>query len=327
MKNRIENPVVSVVIPVKNGVQTLRDCLNGIFSQTLADHLEVIIIDSGSTDGTLELLKEYPVIVHSISPKSFNHGDTRNIGASLAKGEFIVFTVQDAIPCDNSWLETLVAHFDDPKVDAVCGQQVVDHHPSKNPLQWFRPAGLADVYKVCAPHFDHLSDREKHELCRWDDVNAAYRRNALKEIPFRNVSFGEDTLWAKDALTLGKTIVYDYRARVWHYHHQSFKFYFKRSYIIYYLDYRHFNYLSRGQFYPKALAKITYNLLRMQMPLTKKAYWIGYNIRLITAKTLAKMIFKGYLVFAGENGIDRGLKTFCQQIPQGTQKKLNAQFS
>lgn len=319
--------MVSVIIPVKNGADTLHACLDGIFSQTIASQMEVVVIDSGSTDGTLDILKKYPVVLHTISPKSFNHGDTRNIGVSLAKGEFVVFTVQDAAPADNTWLETLLEHFKDPTVDAVCGQQIVDHHPSKNPLQWFRPAGPADVFKVNVPHFDSLTPQEKHELCRWDDVNAAYRRSILKEIPFRRVTFGEDMLWAKDALTLGKTIVYDYRARVCHYHHQNFRFYFKRSYIIYYLDYLHFDYLREEEFLPKTAAKATYNLMKMPIAMSRKIYWTAYNIRLLTARSFAKMFFRAYLLFGGISGIDKGLKTFCHQVPQGNQKKLNPQLS
>ena len=60
--------VISVIIPVKNGTPWLDACLQAIINQTLFDQTEIIVIDSGSTDGTLELLKKYPVTVYSISP-------------------------------------------------------------------------------------------------------------------------------------------------------------------------------------------------------------------------------------------------------------------
>ena len=71
--------VISVIIPVKNGTPWLDACLQAIINQTLFDQTEIIVIDSGSTDGTLELLKKYPVTVYSIHPSEFNHGLTRNI--------------------------------------------------------------------------------------------------------------------------------------------------------------------------------------------------------------------------------------------------------
>lgn len=327
MKKNNVNPAVSVIIPVKNGAGTLRACLNGIFSQTMAGKPEVIVIDSGSTDGSLEILKEYPVRVMSIPANSFNHGATRNSGVNLASGEFVVFTVQDAVAAGPEWLATLLKHFADPAVAGVCGQQIVDHDPAKNPLQWFRPAGLPEVKKIRIADFDALPGKEKHQLCRWDNVNAAYRMSVLKEIPFREVSFGEDTLWANDALTLDRTIVYDYSARVFHYHHQNFSFYFKRSYITFYQDYSNFKYLPAGQSFPLAVARSVYRLFRMKMTMKQKVSWTNYNLKLITAKMLAKFIFRVLVLIGDENGIDRGLRTFCRQIPQGRQNNLKTQFT
>lgn len=320
MEQKSTIPIISVVIPVKNGAGTIRPCLEGIFSQTVADKLEVIIIDSGSTDGTLQILQEFPVNVINISPESFNHGLTRNIGAGVANGEIIVFTVQDAIASDPRWLETLTGHFSDPEIAGVCGQQAVDHHPAQNPLQWFRPTGPSETRRVKDLDFRSLSPRVQYELCRWDNVNAAYRSTALFEIPFRQTSFGEDALWAKDALEAGKSLVYDYRARVWHYHHQSFSFYFRRSYIIFYMDFRNFNYLQPGQSFLSIVPRIMVNVFRMPLPLKQKKYWSWYNLNLALAKLLAKMTFRALKFIEGENGVDWGLKVICQVIPQGRQR-------
>jgi len=91
-------PKISIIIPVKNGISTIEACLSEIFKQTLISDTEVIIIDSGSTDSTLEIVKKYPIILHQIPPEEFGHGKTRNLGVSIAKGEFVVMTVQDARP-------------------------------------------------------------------------------------------------------------------------------------------------------------------------------------------------------------------------------------
>ncbi len=78
--------------------------------------MEVIVIDSGSTDGTLDLLKNYDIARPSPESKEFNHGETRNLGMQLSKGRFVVMTVQDATPADEFWLELMHAHFDDPDI-------------------------------------------------------------------------------------------------------------------------------------------------------------------------------------------------------------------
>ena len=181
IKSNKNNPLISIVIPVKNGSDTIRSCLNAIFKQSLIGKTEVIVIDSESTDGTLEILEEYDVMVEKIKSKDYNHGDTRNLGVSMAKGEFVVMTVQDATPVDELWLERMLQHFDDKEVIGVCGQQIVLEDPNKNPLQWFRPASEATPirYQFNDPsEFTKLNGKEQHSFCNWDDVNAMYRRSA-----------------------------------------------------------------------------------------------------------------------------------------------------
>jgi len=322
-----ENPLVSVVIPIKNGISTMKSCLDGLFSQTFKDKMEVIAIDSGSTDGTLELLEKYPVRIHHLNPKEFNHGETRNLGVSLAKGEFVVMTVQDATPASADWIEMMLKHFENPLVAGVCGQQIVAHDKEKNPLQWFKPASEAKpftVYFEKPEEFNSLSGKKQHEYCNWDDVNAAYRKSIKEKIPFKKLMFSEDTLWAKDALGEGYAIVYDYRARVYHYHHQNFKFYFKRSYIILYQNYKFYGYIK----YPKnpftRFAQITIRLLKEKsLSLGEKINWMFYNYRLVCAAWWAAILFGTNAGFRGMKGVESSQKYFVGYPPQGVQAKKN----
>lgn len=303
----------------------MKSCLDGLFSQTLKDKMEVIAIDSGSTDGTLELLEKYPVMVHNLNPKEFNHGETRNLGVSLAKGEFVVMTVQDATPASNDWIEILLQHFENPLVAGVCGQQIVAYDKEKNPLQWFKPATEAKpftVYFKNPEEFKALPGKKQHEFCNWDDVNAAYRKSIKEKVPFKKLMFSEDTLWAKDALSEGYAIVYDYRARVYHYHHQNFKFYFKRSYIILYQNYKFYEYIK----YPKnpftRIAQITVRLLKEnKLTLAEKFRWMFYNYRLVAASWYAALIFGFNAAFRGMKGVESSQKYFVGYPPQGVQTR------
>ena len=320
--NPVNDPLISVVIPVKNGADTLKSCLDGIFSQTLADKLEVIVIDSGSTDGTLELLRGYPVRVHNLPSKEFNHGETRNLGISLARGTFVVLTVQDATPATTNWIELMLPHFDNPEVAGVCGQQIVGCYPDKNPLQWFLPVSEAVprlVQFTNTSSFTSLPGKKQHEYCNWDDVNAVYRKSIKEKLPFKKLMFSEDTLWAKDALSKGFAIVYDYRSRVYHYHHQNFKFYFKRTYIILYQNYKFYDYIHFPKNPLSWIPQIIVRLVRKKLTFMEKLKWIRYNLILVTAAWSAALIFSLNAFLRGMKGVEASQKYFVGYPPQGSQ--------
>lgn len=212
------DPLISVVIPTKNGEKTIDNCLKSIFSQQCQHGFEVIIIDSGSTDNTLKIAKQYPVKIHHISPQQFGHGRTRNLGVQLSRGEFIFFTVQDASLSTTSFFATAVKHFTNTKVAAVGGKQIVPHDADKNPLQWYRPVGKPTVQILTPQTYSHMDPREKFFYARLDNVAAMYRRDILLLLPFPDVDFGEDLLWADQALSLGWEIIIDHNLQVFHYH-------------------------------------------------------------------------------------------------------------
>ncbi|MGL6337900.1 MAG: glycosyltransferase family 2 protein, partial [Waterburya sp.] len=100
--------LASVVIPVKNGDEFLDEVLQQVLSQKTDFAYEVIVIDSGSTDRSLEIIKNYDVNLIQIDAKKFNHGLTRNLGVQKSSGEFIAFVTQDATPVNDQWLQNLV---------------------------------------------------------------------------------------------------------------------------------------------------------------------------------------------------------------------------
>ena len=85
---------VSIVIPTKNAGDLLDKVLNAVFTQKTDYTYEVICIDSGSSDNTLDVIGRYPVKLYQIAPSEFGHGKTRNFGASKGTGKFIVFITQ-----------------------------------------------------------------------------------------------------------------------------------------------------------------------------------------------------------------------------------------
>src|SRR5689334_11328597 len=106
--------MVSIVIPKKNAGAEFRKILAAIRRQTRTS--EIVVVDSGSSDGTVEVAREFGAIVKSIPPESFNHGETRNDGIREAAGSLCVMLVQDAVPVGEDWLENLLSPLSDDRV-------------------------------------------------------------------------------------------------------------------------------------------------------------------------------------------------------------------
>src|SRR4030042_1234198 len=115
---------ISIILLVKNGQATLEEVLKKVFSQAIQEIFEVIAIDSGSTDRSKDILARFPVRVEKLPPESFNHGETRNLGARLSGGKYLVYLTQDATPQDDKWLGRLIQPFEeDPLVAGAFSSQ------------------------------------------------------------------------------------------------------------------------------------------------------------------------------------------------------------
>jgi len=223
----------SIVVLTKNGTPDINRCLKAVFGQPGLDATEVIVVDSGSTDDTLEIARGFPVRIEQILPESFHHARTRNFAASVARGEILVFLSQDAIPSSDRWLSAMIGNFDDPGVGAVYGRQVPKPGSSLE-----REDALDAVYGeqriVKDPaHRNGLGYRFYH----FSDVNAAIRRSVWEATNFpEDLKVFEDLGIAKRILDAGWKIVYEPEACVFHSHHHTtiglFKRYFDIGYTL-----------------------------------------------------------------------------------------------
>ena len=320
--------LISVVIPVKNGVSTLDALLRGLQSQTIASCTEIIIIDSGSTDGTLDLARSYPVRIHEIPPEEFNHGGTRNLGVELSRGEFVVMTVQDAAPVDDQWLARMLHHFDDPEVAGVCGWQITPHDLDKNPLQWYRPSAELQVTRVQYPEPPEgrpTTGSELRYLNGWDDVTAMYRRGVLLRIPFRDTMFGEDFIWASDALSHGLALIHDDFACVNHYHSETFSYGFRRQLTTCYHHHEFFGLILAPSPFWRRIAQAAWHLARHHdLPWSRKFSWMLYNMQVISSQWAAFLASKATLLLLGGSWFARLHQTVCKSAPQALPGNKNS---
>lgn len=218
----------SIIIPTKNGGSRFERTLKAIFENSLDGGFEVIVIDSGSTDGTLDVVRRYPVRLYEIPPHEFGHGKVRNSGARLSEGEFLIFLSQDAIPASNNWLSSLIASFNnDINIAGVYGKQLPD---GDNPMETFfllNTYGERYEVKSLPSHTDMPSLRDIF----FSNVNSAIRKRVWHDIPLsESVNMSEDQEWSKRALLAGYRIAYVPDAPVYHSHNYGIVSIFKRNY-------------------------------------------------------------------------------------------------
>jgi rhamnosyltransferase len=230
-------PRASIVIPAKDAGPGFRETLGALLDQSFPGAFEVIVIDSGSQDGTVELCRRFPVRLIQIAPASFGHGITRNQALTEAQGEFVGLTVQDAVPADSGWLQAMLQPMiDDPQVAGVHGRQVPRPGASylarqRNRL-WYGTEESRTVQELeGAEAWPSLSFEARRAVTRFDNVTSCLRRSVWEEIPFPPYSYAEDVGWARQALEAGYKLVYEPAAQVYHSHDRDLAYELQRAYM------------------------------------------------------------------------------------------------
>lgn len=217
-------PDITVAIPVRNGGTLLASTLAALAHQTVPH--ELLICDSGSSDGSVALARKHHARVIEIEPAQFSHGGTRNLLMSEAKGSHVAFLTQDAEPADERWLERLLGVFDfNCDVGLVYGPYLPrPGAPAAVRLElqrWF-----ASLAPDGAPRVDRLRPEDSRAPVRtlmgpagfFTDANACIAREAWERAPFREVAYAEDRVLAIDMLRAGYAKVYVPDAAVVHSH-------------------------------------------------------------------------------------------------------------
>lgn len=231
-------PLVSIVIPTKNGAATLPAVLEAVAAQAADFPYEVIALDSGSTDGTLSILEGRVARVVPIPAGTFNHGLTRNQGIAAARGALVVLLVQDAIPDSPDWLSNLTAPLRrDPTLAGTFARQVP--HEGASPLtrhylaRWIAASPAARVAALTGPlEWNALTPMERYLRCVFDNVCSCVRRSAWERHPFRETPIAEDVEWAKEVLLAGHRLAFVPDAVVRHSHERPARYELWRTYLV-----------------------------------------------------------------------------------------------
>ncbi|MEZ6020868.1 MAG: glycosyltransferase [Planctomycetota bacterium] len=214
-------------MPTWQGMEFLERAMDALLAQEIDLPWDITVVDSSSTDGTWEYLQgraaqsPVPMTLHRIHGVEFDHGDTRNLMASMSRGDLLVFLTQDAIPAGPAWLRTLVANFEDPKVGGAYCRNVPrpDARLSTRILSATDPGYATEGRVQEAPaNYAELTPDEQRLLYNFNDVASAVRRELWQRHPFPRTNFGEDVLMARALIEGGFQVVYDAVATVEHSH-------------------------------------------------------------------------------------------------------------
>ena len=219
----------SISILTKNEEANIGACLEAVFSQKGVGEFEVILVDSGSTDATLQIARGYPIRIEQIPAHAFHHARTRNFATSLGKAPIVVNLSGDAIPASDTWLHYLLANFSDGGVGAVYGRQLPKPGSTMERCDTFdRVYGEQRIVKDPA-HRNGLGYRFYH----FSDANNAIRRSVWEANPYpEGLKMYEDLAIAKRILDARWKIIYEPQAPVFHCHDYNAKQLFKRYFDI-----------------------------------------------------------------------------------------------
>lgn len=209
-------PETSIIIRTYNEEKHIGNLLGALQRQTYRDY-EIIIVDSGSTDRTLEITEKYPVQIIRIENCDFTFGYALNVGCQAALGKYLVFVSAHILPATETWLAHLVASFENSAIGMAYGRQ---------------KGGVGSKYSEQKDFWRLFSKKavnSKVPLHYANNANSAIRKNLWEKERFDEYLFGlEDIDWARKITSKGFLIHYEPNAPVYHLHNETWPQVFNR---------------------------------------------------------------------------------------------------
>jgi len=199
---------VSIIIRAYNEEKHLPKLLEGIKGQTYSN-IETILVDSGSTDRSVQIAESFGAKIVHIPSSEFTFGKALNLGISRAEGELCVFASAHVYPTDNQWIENIITPFTDQTIALVYGRQIGNERTQFSEHQvfakWFPEESTLD---------------QKHPFC--NNANTAIRKELWEKLPYDEEITGlEDLHWANQIQQKGHKIAYISTACIVHVHEET----------------------------------------------------------------------------------------------------------
>lgn len=221
---------LSIILLIKNGGKRLNQLLESLEKQKFKGNFEIIAVDSGSEDESLQILENYNTKIFKIKPEDFHHSKTRNYGAQKSNGNVLVYITQDALPINDDFLEKLVAPLKDPEIAVSYGRQIANSD-SKIVDIFFYSYFYPNERRVLRKELADNPKKFYMDNIYVSDVCSAIKREVWAQLKFTdNIPMSEDKDFALKVLKAGYRIVYEPDATVYHSHDYSLTSLFKRRF-------------------------------------------------------------------------------------------------
>jgi rhamnosyltransferase len=220
--------LISILMPIKNGAPDLEILLPKLLRQKTKDSIELVAVDSGSTDSTVQILTDFGATVVAIEPHEFNHGLTRNLAARHARGDLLVYINKKVLPANDDWLANLIRPLDRrAEVAGVCSRLMprrdADPLTYRDVLQDLNGQTQTVIHTISNwVDYKSLPPGQLRWFINFHSVSMATRARVMAQLPFRKVkTIGEDVLWAKEVLEAGYQIHFEPTSVAFHSHNFS----------------------------------------------------------------------------------------------------------
>ncbi len=206
-------PSISVVIRTKNESLHLGEVLKRLGEQTYKGHMEVILVDSGSSDDTVAIADRFGCRIFHLRPEEFSFGRALNIGIAQAEGEIIINLSGHSVPVSTDYFDQMVRPLSRESIAATFGRDIPWPHAC--------PSQARDIQN----HFSETGiDGNK-----FSNANAAIKKEIWEKLRFdEQLSACEDFIWAQKVMSFGYDILYVPQASVFHSHTSSPVYIFRR---------------------------------------------------------------------------------------------------
>ena len=236
MANQIK---ATVFIPVYNGENDhLEETLTALYNQKTDFEWNVLIIDSGSSDNSVKIIRKFHhkynnLTLKEIDKSEYSHGGTRQLAAEISDGEYMVYLSQDAVPYNQNWLTEMLKPFEiSEKIVAVLARQKPRDYcfpAMKYDINAvFNEQGIEDAVTVWTRTISEQIGTYTKESFYSDVCSAAPRLFLVNEIGYKPVKYSEDYEYGKDIIDAGYYKAYNGRAIVEHSNDVFLKDYKKR---------------------------------------------------------------------------------------------------
>jgi glycosyltransferase involved in cell wall biosynthesis len=216
-ENHIKSKIkTSIIIRSYNEARYLSACLSAVNNQCIDSEVEVILVDSGSTDKTIEIARNYGCKIIEIQNKDFTYGYSLNVGISKAEGEYVVVISAHCVPADQFWLNSLISPLINGEASLTFGSQQADPNARCSEFNFFEKKYNSKV-------------NSKLVMDRFNNGNSAFTKSIWIKRQFdEKIKAQEDVLFARWHASEGSKIIFVPNSIVIHYHNYNNHSLFKR---------------------------------------------------------------------------------------------------